>query len=122
MRPSILLATLSIASLTPPVVGLPVLEPASIPISTPVSVPTPAQKQTYMVGRVSLDEVMRRNGHYMPKDPVRREAMQSYIARSLGGNAVTVDGTLWIRSGPDEHIAVGLATDYFTFSNTSRLD
>lgn len=124
MKPSILLAILSTVVLTPPAISLPVLEPASIsiPTSTPAPLPTPAQKQTYMVGRVSLDELLRRNGHYIPKDPARREAMQSYIARSLGGSAVTIDGTLWVRSGPDESIALGLATDYFTFSNTSRLD
>lgn len=105
-----------------PAVALPVLEPASTPqISIPNSIPAPAPSQTQRVGYLRLDDLMRRNGHYMPKDPMKRSKLQKYVARSIP-TAVWDGDALLVKAGPDEPMAIGLAVDYITFGDNSQME
>ena len=102
--------------------ALPVLEPASTPqISIPNSIPAPAPMPTQRVGYLRLDDLMRRNGHYMPKDPMKRMKLQNYVAHSIP-TAVWDGDTLLVKAGPDEPLAVGLAIDYITFGDNSQME
>jgi hypothetical protein len=132
MRLSVV-ATLSTAALTlsintyniglqqHPAVALPVLEPASPQLSIPTSPPAPAPIQKQRTGYVRVDDLVRRNGHYMPKDPLKRLKLQKYIARSIP-TAVWDGDTLLVKAGPDEPMAVGLAIDYITFGDNSQME